>query len=185
MTPAQTGSTPELSILVATRDRAPYLANLFESLEAALTAAPVHVEILVIDNGSTDGTGGVIEAWAHRLPGLVHLREEPAGKSRALNMGLGRARAALLAFIDDDVRIAADWVVAVLAFFADYPQYDAAQGRVRLPRDVTDPDLLARVATYRSLPLYDGGDAVRDGQGLAGCNMALRRRVFDIIGPFN
>jgi len=174
-----------LSILIATKDRGPFLGPLFESLQGALAALPVGAEIIVIDNNSADETGRVIDEWATRLPELIHLVEPQPGKSRALNQGLQRARAQLLVFTDDDVCVPADYLTEVWRFFTEYPHYDAAGGRVRLPPEVTDPELLARVARYRSLPLYDGGDAVGDGKGLAGCNMALRRRVFDVIGPFN
>jgi glycosyltransferase involved in cell wall biosynthesis len=178
-------SAVELSILVATRNRASFLSALFESLQAALAAVPATVEMIIIDNGSTDDTGRIIDEWGGRLPRLIHLVEPHPGKSRALNQGLRQARAPLLVFVDDDVQVSPSYLAEVLRFFADHPHYDAAGGRVRLPPEVTDPELLARVAMYRSLPLYDGGDAVCDGKGLAGCNMALRRRVFDIIGPFN
>jgi glycosyltransferase involved in cell wall biosynthesis len=175
----------DLSIVVATKDRAAFLPVLFESLHAALGAVPGGAEIIVIDNGSTDDTGQVIDAWAGRLPEIIHCVEPRPGKSRALNLGLRQARAPLLVFVDDDVQVLPNYLAEVLRFFADYPHYDAAGGRVRLPPEVTDPALLARVAMYRSLPLYDGGDAVCDGKGLAGCNMAVRRRVFDRIGAFD
>jgi len=174
-----------LSILVATHNRARFLAALFESLQPALAALQIRAEVIVVDNASTDDTGAIITAWQSRLPELIHLIEPQAGKARAVNRGLKVARAPLLVFVDDDVTVAPDYLAEVLRFFADHPHYDAGGGRVRLPPDVTDPELLARVATYRSLPLYDGGDAVRDAKGLAGCNMIVRRKVFDAIGPFN
>jgi GT2 family glycosyltransferase len=175
----------DLSIIVATRNRASYLSELFESLRTALAGSPGGVQLIVIDNGSTDGTRQVITAWGRRLPQLLDLFEEQPGKSRALNRGLQHASTPLMAFLDDDVRVAADWVAQVRMFFHTHPQYAAAGGRVRLAPEVTDPDMLGRVARYRSLPLYDAGNAVCDGNGLAGCNMVLRRRVFDMIGPFD
>jgi glycosyltransferase involved in cell wall biosynthesis len=178
-------SAVDLSIVVATRNRASSLASLFESLENALAVVPGAAEIIVIDNGSSDDTSSVIAGWRERLPRLLPLFEERPGKSRALNRGLQHSRSPLLGFLDDDVRVVTDWIATIRAFFHDHPEYAAAAGRVRLPPEVTDPELLARVAAYRSLPLYDGGDAVREHNGLAGCNMALRRSVFDIIGPFN
>jgi len=178
-------AAPELSIVVATRNRAAFLPELLHSLEIALAAAPIPAEIVIVDNGSTDATARVAREWLERLPGLVYLLEAQPGKSRALNRGLAVTRAPLLAFVDDDVCVAADWIQAVLDFFAHHPEYDAGGGRVRLARDVTDPELLARVAGYRSLPLYDGGDDVHDLRGLAGCNMAVRRPVVDIVGLFN
>lgn len=179
-----TVTPPALSICIATRNRATLLPQLFESLLATIAAVPAHVEIIVVDNGSTDTTPAVIASWKERLPDLIALVEPQAGKCRALNRALAVTGASLVAFVDDDVQVTREWAEAVLTFFATHPHYDAAGGRVRLA-PVSDPELMARVACYRSLPLYDGGDAVREGPGLAGCNMAVRRRVFDVIGGFD
>src|SRR5262249_38258439 len=142
--PMESVTVPGLSVVIATRNRAAFLRELFQSLPAAVAAVPVGVELIVVDNGSTDNTEVVIDEWKSRLVGLIHLREPQPGKSRALNQALRQARAPVLVFIDDDVQLPPDYLAEVLWFFAEHPQYEAAGGRVRAALGITDPELLER-----------------------------------------
>ncbi|HXQ20209.1 MAG TPA: glycosyltransferase [Candidatus Acidoferrales bacterium] len=177
---------PAVSVLVSSRDRAVLLAQLLQSLDTAQGAAPEVVsEILVVDNGSHDNTPALLTGWASGGARRRTLRVDAPGKSRALNRALREARAPLLAFLDDDERVAPGWLGAIADFFRAYPEYHAGVGRVLRPPEVIDPDLLARLACYRTIALFDHGDAVRDEQLLHGANMALRREVFARVKGFN
>ncbi|MFN8626306.1 MAG: glycosyltransferase [Candidatus Binatia bacterium] len=183
MSPA---SVPALSILVPTRNRADVLPRLLRTLDAAQAEAQVDLEVVVVDNGSTDGTAAVLDRWAAAAPGRVRMFVEQPGRARALNRALPVARAPLLAFTDDDVEVTPHWIRSLVAFFAVHPEYDAAMGRVRVPPAAADPATLARVAQFPgTLPLFDAGDAVRDVPYMWGCNMAVRRRVIDTVGPYD
>jgi len=176
---------PAISVCIATRDRADLLVPLLRSLAVAQAEAAVTSEVIVVDNGSSDATPGILANWAANTATHVHARCPAPGKSRALNQLLGLARAPLLAFTDDDVEVAPDWVQAIVDFCATHPEYDAAMGRVRIPPQLTDAGVRARVARYGTLPLFDAGDAVCDVNELYGCNMVLHRRVFDAVGGFD
>jgi hypothetical protein len=59
-------------------------------------------------------------------------------------------------------------------------------GRVRVPPAAErDPRLRALLAAYRVVPVFDKGDDVRDVSEMYGCNIAVRRHVFERIGNFN
>jgi glycosyltransferase involved in cell wall biosynthesis len=174
-----------LSLLVPTRNRAPSLRPMLRSLERALAATAVPLEILIVDNGSTDETATVVEQWVAAGPGRHRLFIKQPGKSRALNWAMRGARGELLAFTDDDVEVDAGWLAAIVDFFARHPQYDAGMGRVLVPPAVTDPCVLERIRCYETLPLFDRGDTVCDLTELCGCNMVLRRRVVDTVGLFD
>jgi GT2 family glycosyltransferase len=177
---------PHISVLIPTRDRCALLGDVLRGLAAAQAAAGVESEILVADNGSTDGTPALLDAWAAGAPGRTVLRVEQPGRSRALNRLLPLARAPLLVFTDDDVELVPNWLDAIEVFFAAHPEYDAAMGPVRVPPAVTDPQTLARIAAYpKTLPLFDAGDSVRDLDCLHGCNMIVRRHVFERVGPYD
>jgi len=178
--------TIALSIVIATRDRAESLARALRSIDAACAAGPQPTQVVVADNGSTDGTAALLEAWATAAPGRVHLRVEQPGKSRALNRALARADGDLLAFTDDDIEVCTHWTAAIVAFFGTHPAYAAAMGRVRPPPQVTDPAVLARLARYPgAVPLFDRGEEVCEAHDLYGCNMVLRREVLSQVGLFN
>jgi len=174
-----------IAVCIATRDRAASLHRLLQSLDQAQATAGVATQIIVADNGSRDHTPELLARWSAAAPGRACVRVEPPGKSRALNQALPLASAPLLAFTDDDATVTPGWLAAVVTFFAQHPHYDAAMGRIRIPPEVTDPKLLVRVTRYGTLPLFDEGDAVHDLTELYGCNMVLRRHVFERVGTFD
>jgi glycosyltransferase involved in cell wall biosynthesis len=99
-----------VTVIVATHNRASRLRETLEALLAQKTPAGLGWEILVVDNGSTDGTLEVFRTMAMQAPGHLQYAFEPRlGKSRALNAGSRRARA-VIALTDDDVSSAVDWV---------------------------------------------------------------------------
>lgn len=175
-----------ISILIATRNRARRLARVLETIEAARVAAQVNVEVVVADNGSTDDTAAVLRQWSVAGPYRVHVFAEEEGKSRALNRALAVARSPLLAFTDDDVGVSPAWIQSVVTFFREHPHYDAAMGRVELPPDVTDPNLVHRVLRYSGVvPLFDMGEVPCDVPDMYGANMAVRRQALDKVGLFD
>lgn len=95
---------PGLSVVIRSKDEAPRLALTLAALECQADGA----EIVVVDDGSTDGTPGVLAGAASRLP-LVALRHPAAlGRSAASNTGARHARGELLLFLDGDTLPAPD-----------------------------------------------------------------------------
>lgn len=175
-----------LSVIVPTRSRLLSLQNLLESFERITAPKDWDVEILIVDNGSTDGTA----AFLHRetsKPGkfaLEILHEKTPGKANALNTGLSRARGDIVLIIDDDV-------TADSALFSSHCEehqsrgFYAIQGRV-LPGtgpqgESADP---AKLREY-NIPYIDYGDQVREIRGLIGTNMSIKRQVFEKVGFFD
>lgn len=177
---------PAVSILVATRDRATSLPELLRSVAVAqAAAATVTSEIVVVDNGSTDDTRTLLGRWATGGPGRVVLRCGQPGKARALNTALSEGRGTWLAFLDDDVQVAPNWLAAIATFTATHVEYSAAMGRVLLPASITDSRLIERIRAYATLPLFDLGLTVCATRELYGCNMLIRRSVIETTGGFD
>jgi len=170
---------------VATRDRVALLERSLRSIEVARATATIATEVIVVDNGSSDGTAALLEQWVQGGPGRSRFLVEQSGKSRALNYALKKARASWLAFTDDDVEVAPHWVGAIAPFFAAHPHYLAAMGKVLVPPEITDPQLIARALRYGTLPFFDAGTVVQDVRELYGCNMVLHRQVFNAVGGFD
>jgi len=88
-----------VSVLLPVRDAGPYLEECIASLERQTLAG---FEVVAVDDGSADGSGDALDEWAARdeRVGVVH--QPPSGLVAALNAGLERCRAPLVARMDGD-----------------------------------------------------------------------------------
>jgi len=119
------------SVVVPTRNRADRLDACLAAL-ARQSLPAEQFEILVVDNGSTDGTAARIERWAELRPGLRRVDEPATGVSRARNAGIAAARGELLAFVDDDAVPEPRWLATLVGAYDRFPRVGAACGRARL-----------------------------------------------------
>lgn len=176
---------PQISVIVCTRNRAALLRRCVLSLIEDSTQT--HREIIVVDNGSSDGTRHVVEALgSHLAPNSLRYVLEPTpGKSRALNAGVRAADGDLLLFTDDDATVRAGWTEAIVSAFGD-PAVGAAGGRT-LPLWVSPPPAWLAADRANDLGLRDHGETDREigWQDVIGVNMAVRAEVVRTIdGPF-
>src|SRR5690606_32524306 len=131
-------SQPEVSVLVATRDRAEPPAPTLDSLAAQRLERDAW-ELVVVDNGSRDATAEVLAAHTDSLP-LRILGEPRPGKSRALNAAIPHARGDLLAFTDDDVEVGPGWLAALLAASRRFPDASIFGGPIEPVFPEATPD---------------------------------------------
>lgn len=106
-----------VSVVIATRNRATVLE---ETLQRFVQVAPRDSwELVVIDNGSSDGTAAVVARFADRLP-LRALVEKAPGKARAVNRGLDTAAGRLVLFTDDDITVCREWIAELTRAARDW-----------------------------------------------------------------
>src|SRR5579883_2283228 len=122
-----------MSVVVSTRNRADALPNLFEALGKQTISGRIPWELVIVDNGSSDGTGAKIRELASRAAfPVAAIFEGRRGKSRGLNTGLAAARGRIVALTDDDGIPAADWLQRIFEYFASHPDVGCLGGRVEL-----------------------------------------------------
>lgn len=177
---------PSLAVVITTFRRPDSLAVTLASL---LEQDVPELEIVVVDNAPEGGA----EAALTGLPGrpgysLRVVRHPCGGNSGARNRGVAESRGEVVLFSDDDLTFAPGWAGAYARAFAEHPDLDAATGRVR-PHWLAEPPawvlrLLEERPSWPVLALQDLGEAFRRDPGvfLYGCNMAIRRRVFERTG---
>jgi len=96
-------AAPELSIIVPTFREAANLPVLIERVFAALSAAGIVAEMIVVDDNSNDGTEQVVGDWSQRVPVKLIVRREERGLSSAALRGFDEARGGLLLVMDADL----------------------------------------------------------------------------------
>ena len=95
-----------LSFIVPIYNAAEYLELCIQSL---LRQTEQDLQIILVDDGSTDGSLQIAQEWAAREPRILLLTQPHAGQSVARNLGLSHAEGEYIAFVDADDTIAPDW----------------------------------------------------------------------------
>lgn len=136
-------------------------------------------EILIVDNGSEDGTREAVEALG--LHCFVRLER---GRSRALNTGLAAARGEIICTIDISCRPVPEWIGEIVKTFEN-PEVGCVAGEIRLLRTVDNMAtrfqertnyMSAMSAIHRTrAPYFPYAD---------GANASFRKVFFDEVGPF-
>jgi glycosyltransferase involved in cell wall biosynthesis len=179
---------PKVSVVVSTYNRAYALPNAIDSL-LRQDFDPERFELVIVDNNSTDGTCEVVEAIQRRAPQLHYVFEPRRGASYGRNAGILAARASIIAFTDDDIRVSTNWLSTVVAALAQHPEVACVGGRVLPTWAGTWPAWLTR-EHWAPLALLDYGEApiyvtAQRRLCLITANVAYRREVFDRIGMFS
>jgi hypothetical protein len=91
-----------VSVIVCTYNRRPFLEGLVGSILTQLPHADYPLEILIVDNNSSDGTAGYAKAVAEQHPAFRYVFEPKQGLSHARNAGAAAARQGFLMYLDDD-----------------------------------------------------------------------------------
>ena len=147
--------------------------------------------LIVVDNNSGDGTRAAVEAAqaAHPAAAIHYLFEPQQGRAHALNRGIAEADGDVVAFYDDDERLAPDWLSVLAEEFAD-PAVGFLGGPVRPDWSAAAPGWVPKSGYGGVLSLVDNGpDRRRYGEPgfkgmLIGANAAIRRSVLRDVGPF-
>jgi len=127
---------PEISVAVTTRNRSVRLEGMLRSL-ADQTLDKERFEVVVVDDGSTDGTGDSLASSSRE--GRLQLRvvgSPGSGLAAARNASWGAARAPLVAFIDDDCEATPKWLEGALAEAAEHPGVIIQGPTTPIPREL-------------------------------------------------
>ena len=176
------------TVVIPTRNR---IATLVPLVERVMEQAElVNAEVLVADNGSSDGTAAEVVRLGQESGGRVrHVVELTPGATRNRNTAARAARGEVLAFIDDDTLPHAGWLERIVAPFTD-SRVACVGGRVAL-RFASAPPRWWDGSLADFLSEYDRGPAPIDlgtrpwYESPRGANMAIRRAALLGVGGFN
>jgi glucosyl-dolichyl phosphate glucuronosyltransferase len=179
-----------ISICICTYNRSESLRRTLESLARLDDINSSSVEVLIVDNSSTDNTSGVVESFQGRLP-VRRVMESRQGLAYARNRAVKEFDGDVLLFTDDDMKLAPGWLAAFRDAINRFPDADYFGGRILPGWEGVKP----RWIRDDPLPLIDGllnwfdyGADTRPyrwgDQGPVGGSFGVRRRLLEKLGGF-
>ena len=174
-----------ISIIIPTYNRREEIKDLLISLKRQDCPSPF--EIIIVDDGSTDGTRELLQSiakeWGEQLR---FLSQDNRGVGPARNLGIRHAQGDILVFVDSDCIAPPQWLKNLTAVLSD-PQVGAAGGSELAP---PGDSLLMKCFSYLMTAfLTTGGLRGKTGKKLGkyyprGGNMAVRKQALDAVGGF-
>ena len=165
---------PTISLVIPAYNEEAYLPACLDAVMENIAGQAL--EIIVVDNNSTDGTKEVVE----RYPGVTYVFEAEKGITRARQRGFVTAKGNILAYVDADTHPPAGWIDQIWDQFTRCPDLACLSG----PYSFYDlSGLRNRVSTawfVAARPLYSV-----TGYMMVGGNFAIRRSVLEQMGGFD
>lgn len=162
-----------VSVVISTHNRRTALARCLAALSAQCLS-PDGYEVIVVDDGSTDGTVEMVQGLAAKMPvRVLVLQQDRRGPAAARNLGIRHAQGQLVAFLDDDSVAEPDWLAQMVTAFDETPDVGGVSGRRAAG---AEPGTLASLIEKH---IYSPQRSVATN------NMAYRKVVLDLVGGFD
>ncbi|MCI8712114.1 MAG: glycosyltransferase [Ruminococcus sp.] len=99
---------PEVSLIIPAYNAEDYIAR---SIDTALAQSFMNLEIVIVDDGSTDSTSDIIDWYANKYPNVLAIHKENGGVAAARNIGIEQADGEYIGFMDNDDMIRPDMIM--------------------------------------------------------------------------
>lgn len=182
---------PRISVITIFYNAAEYMG---QAIESVIAQHYRDFELLLVDDGSTDASTGIAQAYAEREPGWIRYLHHPGsvnrGMSASRNLGIHEARGELIAFVDADDRWRPAKLTEQVVIFDRFPEVDASCGTVNYWRSWADGgDELVPTGHVRNRPIAPPEAIVALyplGNAAAPCpsDLMLRRATALALGGF-
>lgn len=170
--------TTQLSIIVPAYNVVRYLDNCMRSLMAQQLPEDAF-EIVLVDDGSTDGTSDLADQWAARCPQVVVVHQANQGLSAARNSGLRQARGEYVLLVDSDDSLV-EGTIGGLLQTAQQQALDVVRFQYLLCTEATDKERVCKVQGARNV-VMNGKDflAAQKGFRCYAWTYLIRRAVLE------
>lgn len=113
------GTTPKVSVIIPAYNRETFIA---QTIDSVLGQTYSNVELIVVDDGSTDGTRKVVDTYKGRITILEHPGRVNRGQSAAINVGLRKATGKYIAILDSDDYWAPEKLDVLVGYLEAHPE---------------------------------------------------------------
>jgi glycosyltransferase involved in cell wall biosynthesis len=174
-----------ISIVLCCHNSARLLPDTLSRLLAQRLSPGRSCEVIVIDNASTDTTATVArECWPPDWPIDLRIVLEPnLGLSNARLRGIAEAQYEIICFVDDDNRLAGDWVETVSVVMDEHPEAGACGGQIEAECETARPSWFDNFQSYYAVgkQAEHGGDVTETRGYLWGAGLCLRRSAWEQV----
>lgn len=191
--------TSTIEILICTHNRAGLLKRAVNYINMATRPQICQLSLFIVANACTDETIQFLQGYQDKAatdPSLLPLKwmEQPvSGKSNALNMAIPNLTGDLIAMVDDDHRVDANYFTAIETALLQYPKADFLCGKIIPDWDGSEPNWVHDQGKYRIYPLpvprFDLGEnpiqVTREIAVPGGGNLVIKRELFEQTGNFS
>ncbi len=184
---------PKVSVLVPAWNEE---VGVLTTAQTLLGGTYKNLEIIIIDNASTDGTEKKVRAFIreHRKnarkepniehPSILYTREDSRGKGHALNRGIRKASGDIIVSIDADCSVESHAIENFVKHFRD-PKVMAAVGNVKIGNTMTILGVIQHLEFLFSFYFKKADSILNSIYIIGGAAGAFRKDVFKKIGPYN
>lgn len=169
--------TAKISVIMATYNRAKLIC---EAISSVYAQNYPNIELIVVDDGSTDNTSEVLSPWLGR-DDFIFLQQANQGQPAAQNLALTRASGEFICFLDSDNIWLPGKLERQLQFMAEHPEVDILYG------DLITIDGEGRETGRHNMPRHSGRiyrELLKDNC-VSGNTAMMRRHCLDRCGPFD
>lgn len=173
--------SPLVSVLVPCYNAAPWLE---ETLRSALAQTHPNIEIILVDDGSTDGSADIASGIVSEKIKII--RQANSGQSAALNLALRNARGEFIQYLDADDVLAPDKIERQLALLSSIePGWIASGEWARFTRKITEARFEPEPIWHDFSPVEWLVTSWRGGGMMHGAAWLLPRSIVDQAGPWS
>jgi hypothetical protein len=169
--------TPTVSVVIRVRDGERFLG---EAIDSVLGQSLQGIEVIVVDDGSNDGTPAILKRYARSDPRIAVRRQGPEGAAVAANRGVAQASASMVAMLDADDIAVPTRLERQSRFLAEHPSVAVVGGAMSLIDEQGTPIADA------SYPLVHADiiEAFDRGTPIANPAVMFRKDAFEQVGGY-
>lgn len=182
-------SRPFVSVVIAARNEAGFIGDCLDGL-ARQTYPAEHYEVLVVDDGSTDGTAQIVTRFATTYPNVRYIQatdafQHMAAKKRPLSEGIRASRGEIILTTDADCSVPATWIFGMVSQFETDADVVIGFSQLKDAGERLTPAERMQAFDFLALMSASAG-AANLGVPLAasGQNFAYRKALFERVGGF-